>query len=187
MSNKQSLRQTALQHRKTIDASTEPCENIVSAFFDTVKPDTSHIVSLYWPVNNEFDVRPLIMELLTRGHDIALPVMVDGRRDLEFRQWNDGDPLNDTKFGIREPFPSASTVIPDILIVPLLSFDRRGYRLGYGGGYYDATIAKLRTKKHILTVGMAYEQQLCLFPLPIEEHDEKLDFIITPGKVYVFK
>ena len=69
---------------------------------------------------------------------------------------------------------------PDVVIVPLLAFDRRGYRLGQGGGYYDATLADLRAKKNIIAVGLAYAQQACLFNLPVEEHDQKLDWVVTP-------
>src|SRR6185503_17417551 len=101
--------------------------------------------------------------------------------------WKDGDPLAEGAFGIMQPSTDAPKwVDPDIVVVPLLAFDRRGYRLGYGSGYYDVTLAALRAKKKIVAVGLGYGQQAVLFNLPSEPHDEKLDWVITPQKAHSF-
>ena len=78
-------------------------------------------------------------------------------------------------------------LLPDILLIPFLSFDRYGYRLGQGGGYYDATLAHLREEKDILAIGMGYAQQAVLFKLPAEDHDQKMDMVITPQNVHDFR
>jgi len=81
---------------------------------------------------------------------------------------------------------AAEYITPEILIVPLLAFDRKGNRLGYGGGYYDATLEHLRKDGNVIAAGFAYSQQAVLFNLPSEAHDQKLDWVITPQKIYDF-
>ncbi len=110
-------------------------------------------------------------------------------RVLKFAAWDDRMALKASAFGIMEPVTNNLTewVEPDIVVVPMLAFDRRGYRLGHGYGYYDVTLADLKTRKAILSVGVAYGQQAVLFNLPAEDHDQKMDIIITPSNVYDFR
>jgi 5-formyltetrahydrofolate cyclo-ligase len=108
---------------------------------------------------------------------------------LGFAFWKDDMELKrGGEHDVLEPVVNDSTrwLDPDIVIVPLLAFDRRGYRLGQGGGHYDATLEKLRAKKKIIAVGLAYAQQACLFNLPVEDHDQKLDWVITPQGAHSF-
>lgn len=112
------------------------------------------------------------------GWITALPVVIAKGEPLQFRSWQAGEPLIEGNFGIETPPETAVNVFPDVLLVPMLAFDRQGYRLGYGGGFYDRTIAKLRKLKPVTAIGVAYAAQEML-DLPSGEHDEPLDWILT--------
>ncbi len=176
------LRQEARRHRARFDPGSEEADHVTALFFDHIKPKHSDIVAAYWPKGREFDPRSILEKLLGQNIICALPIVQKDTHVLKFAQWDEGIPLKKGSYGIYEPDVSANVVdvIPDILIVPLLAFDRQGYRLGQGGGHYDASIRYLKKQKDIQTVGVGYAAQSCLFPLPKEEHDEKLDWIITP-------
>ena len=111
------------------------------------------IVSGFMPLKNEIDPLPLLRKLSERGARLALPVVAERGRPLVMRAWKWGEPLASGVWGIREPGPEAATVEPDILLVPLLAFDRSGGRLGYGGGYYDLTLMQLRARKTVVARG----------------------------------
>ena len=102
------------------------------------------------------------------------------------RAWAFGDPLEPRQWGIREPKPDAREVFPDILLVPLLAFDRRGYRLGYGAGYYDMTIAALRAKKSIIAAGIAFAAQE-IAEVPTTPRDARLDLVLTEHETIDFR
>lgn len=187
---KDTLRTEAIRHRDRIDPS-DPSECMESAcelFMETFKPTKDMIVALYYPKGREFSTAALMDELQQNGVTCALPVVKEGSRILDFYTWHDGDDLRDNKYGIAEPVTDGATpVTPDIIVTPLLAFDRKGRRLGYGGGYYDATIASLRKlKKKPVVVGLAYAKQAVIFNLPFEDHDEVMDWIVTPQKVEYF-
>lgn len=135
-------------------------------------------VSGYWPIGSEANAMPLLLALGRRGHVLALPVVPRRGEPLDFRRWRPGDPMDTGPFGIAEPQSAAPVVEPDLLLVPLLAFDRAGCRLGYGGGYYDRTLAGLRARKRILAVGVAYAAQECAI-VPCEEGDAPLDWVLT--------
>ena len=177
--NKDSLRQEAKRHRDFIDPATDNPEDAVEYFFDAIKPSKGLVVAGYWPKGKEFDCRPVLDELLKMGCVCALPIVQEESRILKFASWKDGEELKEGPFKIMRPIHE-DYIEPDLLIVPMLAFDRHGYRLGYGGGYYDATIFELRSKKSIISVGMGYAQQAVLFNLPTEDHDQAMDWIITP-------
>ncbi len=181
-SNKTILRFEARRHRARMDIRTEGPLDACDHFFTSIKPETGQVIAAYWPHNKEFDSQPIIERLLEEGFQCALPVTQKDARPLRFAKWRDDMDLKAGDHGALEPVVTAKTewLEPDILIVPLLAFDRRGYRLGQGGGHYDATLKELRAKKNIVAVGLAYAQQACLFNLPVEEHDQKLDWVITP-------
>ena len=101
---------------------------------------------------------------------------------LVMRSWAWGEPLASGVWGIREPRPEAPQVDPDILLVPLLAFDRAGYRLGYGGGYYDLTLAQLRSRKAVTAVGLAYAVQE-IAQVPTTPRDAVLDLVLTEREV----
>lgn len=142
-------------------------------------------VAAYAPIGDEADPMPLFEMLAARGHATGLPVTPGERAPLLFRRWQPGDALVPARFGLREPPASAPAFEPDMLLVPLLAFDRAGHRLGYGAGYYDRTLRTLRAKKPILAVGIAYAGQE-VEALPAEPHDEKLDWIVTEREARKF-
>lgn len=191
---KKDLRLQALRQRRQIDISADDADNLIH-HFDTHIDTSIHgdddaegraIVSLYWPTRNEMDITPLIAHLHKNGVKCALPKVIKDLPVLQFAPWTPESQMVKGPLGIFEP-DTDITVLPDIVVVPLLAFDRRGHRLGYGGGYYDRTLYHLKQSKNILSVGVAHDQQICLFPLPDEDHDEVLDWVITPTKVYKFK
>ena len=135
-------------------------------------------VSAFHPYRSEIDTRPLLGRLAGEGWTTCLPVVVATDSPLLFRRWLPGEPFGKDAMGIAIPAPDAPQVEPDVLIVPLLAFDREGYRLGYGGGYYDRTLAALRAKKLIIAIGVAYATQE-VKSVPHDTHDQKLDFVMT--------
>lgn len=138
------------------------------------------IVSGYYPMEGEIWPLPLMAALRSKGHSLALPVMQGKGDPLLFRAWTPGDPLIPGVWGIRQPAPDRAVVLPDIVLVPLLAFDARGYRLGYGGGYYDRTLRSLRAVKPILAVGLALDE-LEVDAVPHLDYDERLDWVLTPS------
>jgi len=173
MSQKQSLRQTAFTHRAALALACPDFADRIAGLDLPIKKDA--VVSFYWPMGDEADPRALATRLGARGHSLALPVVARKKSPLVFRLWRHGDPLVVHVFGMHEPAADASVVTPDVLLVPLLAFDRGGHRLGYGGGFYDRTLASLETK---LAIGIAYAGQE-VGELPVLPHDHKLDMVVT--------
>ncbi|MCB1555994.1 MAG: 5-formyltetrahydrofolate cyclo-ligase [Alphaproteobacteria bacterium] len=188
MSQKDVLRAEAVRNRERIDPASEDPDAIVDLFLTHVKPAHDQIIALYWPKGREFDPYALLERLLRDGFVCSLPVVKKETRVLSFARWDETIPLAEGPFGVMQPAAEEpdSLVEPDILCVPFLAFDRRGQRLGYGGGYYDATIRALRDKKELVAVGLGYAQQAVLFNLPREDHDEMLDWVVTPQGVHRF-
>jgi len=139
---------------------------------------TAPIVSVYWPIRSELNTRLLIEALAAKGAIVALPAMRAVRQPLVFREFQPGDNLVKGPFGLSEPSADKRSLDPDIVFAPLVAFDRRGCRLGYGGGIYDATLSELRAKKRVIAVGLAYSIQEAS-AVPCETHDQRLDFIVT--------
>jgi 5-formyltetrahydrofolate cyclo-ligase len=137
------------------------------------------IVSGFLAIGEEIDPTPLMLRLLGEGYRLCLPVMEGKGKPLVFRAWKPGDVLAETMWGICEPLPEAETLDPDIVLGPLLAFDTEGYRLGYGGGFYDRTFARLRALKPIVSIGIAYDEQK-VDAVPHADYDERLDWILTP-------
>ena len=136
-------------------------------------------VSGFWPIGDEFDPRPLMEALAQRGHTLCLPVVVGKGRPLAFRAWAPGDPMERAGFGLSVPAWDAAPAIPRFLIVPLLAFDRRGFRLGYGGGFFDRTIAELRQRsKTIFAMGVGFALQE-VPEVPALDYDQRLDAVAT--------
>ena len=135
-------------------------------------------VSVYHPIRDEADTAPLFEALTRAGVPTALPVTVGRGQALRFLLWAPGDPVALGSWGIPEPLPSAPVVDPDILFVPLAAFDRRGFRLGYGAGHYDNSLAALRRRKPVWAIGIAFSIQE-VESVPTEPHDEPLDAMIT--------
>mgnify|MGYP006270893741 CR=1 FL=1 len=137
------------------------------------------VVAGYWPTRDEIDPRLLMRDLDLQGDATALPVVTDAAAPLSFRLWAPDEPTADGAFSIPVPLEDAPWVEPDILLVPLLAFDRRGYRLGYGGGYYDRTLADARAKgRDIAAIGLALAAQQ-VDHVPHDDHDQRLDRLVT--------
>jgi 5-formyltetrahydrofolate cyclo-ligase len=136
------------------------------------------IVSGFMPLKSEINPLPLMRKLAGAGASLALPVVAGRGKPLIMRGWKWGEPLVGGVWGIREPVPQAPTVDPDILLVPLLAFDRAGHRIGYGAGYYDLTITQLRANKPIAAVGIAFAAQE-IETVPTTDFDAPLDLVLT--------
>ena len=140
------------------------------------------VVSGYSPLKFEISPLPLMRRAADVGAQLALP-MVQGRGSpLIMRAWSFGEALGSGVWGIREPKPEAPEVFPDILIVPILAFDRAGYRLGYGAGYYDMTITRLRAMKPITAIGIAFAAQE-ITEVPKTPRDARLDLVLTEREI----
>ena len=150
-------------------------------------PPPGTVVSAFWPMPGELDLRPLLDALHARGCVCALPVVVGRNAPLLFRSWEPGVPLVTSRFGIAEPGPERAELRPRHALVPLLAFDHDGYRLGYGGGFYDRTIAGWRADGAgtLLAIGVGLEAQRRP-SLPREPFDERLDWLVTEEAVTRF-
>ena len=134
------------------------------------------IIGGYYPVNFEIDILESLNKLEIRGMQLSLPV-IKKNNEMDFYTWSNNDILKINKYGIPEP-KKIKKVIPDIIFVPLVAFDNRLYRIGYGGGYYDRYIEKISNKKKLFKVGIAHSSQK-INKVPINKYDKKLDIIIT--------
>ncbi len=137
-------------------------------------------ISAFLAISEEIDPLPLMRRLWAEAHRVGLPVMIGKGEPLVFRQWREGEPMAEVQWGIREPLPTAPALLPDVMLVPLLAFDAKGYRLGYGGGFYDRTIAQLRASRPLITIGLAYDD-LEVDAVPHDDYDERLDWVLTPS------
>jgi len=144
------------------------------------------IVAGFSPMKTEINPIPLLRKLSRQGARLALPCIAGRGLPLIMRAWDFGGALKSGQWGIREPTPDAPQVAPDILIVPLAAFDRTGHRIGYGAGYYDMTIAALRTSKKIIAVGIAFAAQE-IPSVPATERDERLDLVLTEREIMDFR
>jgi 5-formyltetrahydrofolate cyclo-ligase len=145
-----------------------------------------HIVSAFYPYQSEIDTRPLLGKLASDGWTTCLPIVIGEGLPLLFRRWLPGAPTVAGVWGIPRPPDSAEEVEPDVLVIPLLAFDRAGYRLGYGGGFYDRTLEKLRARKTVIAIGVAYAAQEVPH-VPIGPHDQPLDYVMTEREVLQIK
>ena len=137
---------------------------------------TNKIIGGYYPVNFEVDSLTLLKNFKKKNFNISLPV-IRKNFQMDFYSWSFSEPLKINKYGIPEP-ESKNIVYPDVLLIPLLAFDKNLNRLGYGGGYYDRLIKKLSKKKNIIKIGLAFSIQE-IDKVPINMYDQKLDYIVT--------
>ena len=147
---------------------------------DFLRVPSQTIVSGFAAIRDEINPADLMTWLHEEGFRMALPVMVGKGQPLVMRTWAPGDILEPAAWGIAEPSLDKLEVEPQVVLVPLLAFDMRGYRLGYGGGFYDRTLAKLRAKKPVVAVGVAYDEQQ-VDAVPAESYDQQLDWVLTPS------
>jgi len=146
---------------------------------------TPAVVSGFWPIKDEIDIRPLMIELFNEGCQLALPVVQGRGQPLLFRAWRPGDPLEAGVFGTLQPAARREAVEPEVLIVPLLACDTQGWRLGYGGGFYDRTLAGLRARRRATAVGVGFDAQL-IPDVPYGTSDQRLDWMLTDRRACAF-
>lgn len=181
--DKPALRNEALARRDAMAAADRQAgAEAVAARGLPVAVPVGAIVSGFMPMKTEINPLPLLRKLAAAGASLALPAIDRRGKPLIMRGWKVGDALASGQWGIREPVPAAPVVDPDILIVPLAAFDRRGHRIGYGAGYYDMTIAGLRAMKKVIALGIAFAVQE-IARVPNTEHDQQLDFVLTEREV----
>jgi 5-formyltetrahydrofolate cyclo-ligase len=181
------LRREALLRRDALPAA----ERAAAALAVAARPfplqvSPGAIVSGFSPMMTEISPVPLLRKLADQGAKLALPVVVGRGKPLIMRAWKFGDPFKTGQWGIREPKPEAAEIDPDILIVPLAAFDRKGHRIGYGAGYYDMTINRLRAKKTIVAIGIAFAAQE-IPDVPATTRDARLDLVLTEREVIDFR
>lgn len=137
-----------------------------------------HVIGGYWPLPGELDIRPLLQACHDQGHALSLPCTPRKGKPLTFRAWTPTDTLKAGPYGTREPFPEQPELRPTLVLVPLLAFTQHGERLGYGGGFYDRTLASLKEHAEVFACGIAYAAQEAV-TLPVDEYDYPLDGILT--------
>jgi 5-formyltetrahydrofolate cyclo-ligase len=184
---KANLRREAIARRDALPATErqQAAEAIAARPFP-VAVASGVVVSGFMSLKSEINPLPLMRKLAAAGATLALPVVAGKGLPLVMRRWAFGAPLVSGVWGIREPPPDALAVDPDILLVPLLAFDREGHRLGYGAGYYDMTLASLRAKKPVVAVGIGYAAQE-VERVPITPRDERLDLMLTERETIDFR
>jgi len=185
---KDALRRERLALRDAMpgDSRIEASLSIADHGADALAFEPGQIVSGFFPIRSEVDLRPLMDRLRARGARLALPVVID-RQTIVFRELTRDGELVDTGFGTRGPGPDAEVLDPDLLLVPLAAFDRRGHRIGYGAGHYDRAIARLRAKgRDPRLVGIAVDCQE-VPAVPDQPHDIELHAILTESGYTLFK
>jgi 5-formyltetrahydrofolate cyclo-ligase len=159
----------------------EQALSLIVRLGDTLK---SADIAGYIPVNSEIDPLPLMGALQELGFELALPATVGSKAPLTFRRWKLGDPLSPGEFGILEPQAAAGLVDVRLMLVPLVAFDDKGRRLGYGQGYYDRTLRALRSSAAVIAVGLGFDEQE-VGEIPEDPFDERLDYIATPSRLMI--
>lgn len=176
---KQRARAAALRRRAAAHASDpEAGRRLADHFPDCLWPKLHSVVAGYHAVRSEIDPAPLMETFWCEQARLALPCVTAPDAPLQFRAWAPGDVLEAGAHAIPAPGPRAPVLTPALVLVPLLAFDHLGRRLGYGGGYYDRTIASLRAAGEVQVVGLAYAAQR-LTRVPSAAHDMRLDWILT--------
>ncbi|KRA41685.1 5-formyltetrahydrofolate cyclo-ligase [Devosia sp. Root635] len=168
-----------LDHGERADAAKAAARH----FFDAIPLGAGDVVAAYWRIRDELDCQPILVKLMDSNQTVVLPVVLGPEQPLDLRVWEQGASLYESGFGTLAPSELAPRAEPDIVIMPLLAFDGRGTRLGYGGGYYDRTLATM-TKKPKL-IGLAFAAQE-LDRIPREAHDVPLDAVVTEAGVRHF-
>jgi 5-formyltetrahydrofolate cyclo-ligase len=152
---------------------------------DAIEFLPGQVISGFWPIRSEVDIRPLMARLGERGARLCLPAIID-RQTIVFRELVPGAPIVETGFGTTGPAEDAPVLDPDILLVPLSAFDRTGHRIGYGAGYYDRAIERLRLKGRTpRLIGIAFDCQE-VASVPAEPHDVALDALLTESGLRIF-
>lgn len=165
------------------DSRAEAAKVVARHFFESVPLHEGEVVAAYWRIRDELDCQPILVRLMDANQRVVLPVVVGPEEPLELRVWEPGTALYEAGFGTLAPSDLAPRAEPDVVLMPLLGFDGRGTRLGYGGGYYDRTLARMSKKPRL--IGLAFAAQE-VEDIPRETHDIPLDAIVTENGVRHF-
>jgi 5-formyltetrahydrofolate cyclo-ligase len=178
---KAAARARTAAHRADPDAGAR----LVDQFPDEIWPALHSVVAGHSAIRDEIDPRALLETFHCEQVRLALPCVTGADAPLVFRGFTPGDDLLRGAFGVSEPAATSPQLAPGLVLIPLLAFDESGRRLGYGAGYYDRTLAKLRGEGPVLAVGLAYEAQR-LRRVPTDAHDAALDWIVTEARARKF-
>ncbi|MDC0975392.1 5-formyltetrahydrofolate cyclo-ligase [Alphaproteobacteria bacterium] len=170
------------EHKNTFLKNINSCLDRVFSIENTIKE-----IGLYYPISNEISPLVFIKYFKDNKITIALPVVDSNSHSMVFKQWFKKEKLQKSHIGTYEPLRTNKTIFPQIIVVPMLMFDRKLNRLGYGAGYYDKSISNLKRyfdkkQKNFITIGLAYSEQETK-TIPYESHDQKLDFIVTEKEI----
>lgn len=160
----------------------EAAAHAVAAHALPIEPPQGLCVAGFSSIRGEIDVKPLMQALAAQGAVLALPVLAGENQPLIFRRWTGDTHLVRGPYGIFEPSSEAEEAEPDIVLVPLAAFDRAGHRIGYGGGYYDRTLERLRASKKITAIGVGFSVQE-IPAVPSSQHDARLDLVLTEKEI----
>ena len=187
LDDKRTLRSAMLAWRASLDEDERraAADGLLATFQREQPFETPAVVSGFWPIREEIDIRPLMIELHNTGCQLALPVVQGKGKPLLFRAWRPGDPLEQGVFGTLQPQARREMLEPDALIVPLLACDPEGWRLGYGGGFYDRTLIGLRARKPVTAMGVGFSGQL-VDDVPHGPDDQRLDWLLTDKRACAF-
>ena len=184
---KELLRNEALARRDALPAAErQAAAEIIAARKFPIAIPRGAVVSGFMPMKSEINPLPLLKRLAAEGAKLALPVVAGRGKPLIMRAWEFGAPLDAGVWGIRQPKVDAPEIDPDILIVPLAAFDRAGHRIGYGAGYYDMTITRLRGIKPVVAIGIGLTVQE-IPRVPATERDARLDLVLTEREIIDFR
>ena len=175
---KAGLRQQAHAARAALSPGSraEAAASVAQYFFDSIALVPGQVVAAYWRIRDELDCQPILVRLMDSNQTVVLPVVMGPDQPLQMRVWEQGASLYEAGFGTLAPSELAPRAEPDMVLMPLLGFDSQGTRLGYGGGYYDRTLAQM--KKSPKLIGLAFAAQE-LDAIPRDSHDVPLDVVIT--------
>lgn len=146
--------------------------------------DENLVISAYLPIRTELSPIKTMENVVRRGRNVCVPVVLGAGQPLEFRRWTPDCEMVEAEFGVMVPV-NTEVLVPDIMITPLAAFDMNGYRCGYGGGFYDRSFAQISENKHVQAIGYAYSAQEVMM-VPREETDYRLDAIITEKGILSF-
>ncbi|GLK78597.1 5-formyltetrahydrofolate cyclo-ligase [Methylopila turkensis] len=184
---KAALRREVLERRSAISEADRIHAGaaVAAAGADLVTRLKPSRVSVFVAIRGEIATAPLMDRLHAMGVPLCLPVIARKEAPLVFRAWSPGEPLETKRFGLLEPGEGAAEVEPDLLFAPLAAFDARGFRLGYGGGFYDRTLENLRAQRPTTAIGLAFAGQE-IGRVPTDPYDQKLDGMLTESGYAAF-
>ena len=185
VSEKVQMRKQAAKNRQQVaDMHPQAAEQVATYCEELMQSFGFGIYAAYLPIRSEISPLPLVAALYRAGQQTAMPITPAEGQALSFRLWAVGDDLEAGPYGTSQPLTSGQPVLPDIILAPLLAFDAAGWRLGYGGGFYDRTIADLAMRRHqCAVIGLGFDGQK-LDKVPIGPYDMPLDALLTPSGLH---